>query len=191
MSAKAVSEASGKNLLNSVLTTAAKSRFASINESSNFDAVLRENPWLANTVSCSWDKIYIPNSSQSFSLKYFVQKLVVKPDQLIKRRGKLGLILVNADYSAVKDWIQQRIGKDTQVCDNYNSWNFLFIAFSCKLFLKFHYIFPVVQCPWAVRRKLFLPTLVVLSSWSVIRFVVTFLVVVETALESLVFRVKG
>jgi len=51
MSAKAVSEASGKGLLNNVLTTAAKSKFVSINESSNFDVVLRENPWLATTVS--------------------------------------------------------------------------------------------------------------------------------------------
>lgn len=43
------------------------------------------------------------------------QKLVVKPDQLIKRRGKLGLILVNSDFNGVKDWVTQRLGKDTQV----------------------------------------------------------------------------
>lgn len=91
MSAKAISEASGKRLLNTFLTTCAKSKFASINESSNFDEVLRQNSWLAE------------------------QKLVVKPDQLIKRRGKLGLILVNATYPQVKEWISQRIGKDTQV----------------------------------------------------------------------------
>lgn len=43
------------------------------------------------------------------------QKLVVKPDQLIKRRGKLGLILVNAEFNGVKDWVNQRLGKETQV----------------------------------------------------------------------------
>jgi ATP citrate (pro-S)-lyase len=113
MSAKAVSEASGKRLLNSVLTTAAKSIFASVNESSNFDEILRDNPWLSNTVS-SFDLSGFFVCLQL--LCSFHQKLVVKPDQLIKRRGKLGLILVNADYKAVKDWIQERIGKDTQVC---------------------------------------------------------------------------
>jgi len=41
--------------------------------------------------------------------------LVVKPDQLIKRRGKLGLILVNADIDAVKKWISERMAKDLQV----------------------------------------------------------------------------
>ena len=39
----------------------------------------------------------------------------MKPDQLIKRRGKLGLILVNSDFNGVKDWVNQRLGKDTQV----------------------------------------------------------------------------
>lgn len=43
------------------------------------------------------------------------QKLVVKPDELIKRRGKLGLIKVNIDYTEVKKWILERTGKDTQV----------------------------------------------------------------------------
>lgn len=45
----------------------------------------------------------------------FYQKLVAKPDQLIKRRGKLGLILVNADFVAVKKWIVDRLGKDQVV----------------------------------------------------------------------------
>jgi ATP citrate (pro-S)-lyase len=41
--------------------------------------------------------------------------LVVKPDQLIKRRGKLGLIKVNTDLSGVKEWVSERMGKDQQV----------------------------------------------------------------------------
>ena len=43
------------------------------------------------------------------------QKLVVKPDQLIKRRGKLGLIKVNADFAQVQQWVNERIDKDIQV----------------------------------------------------------------------------
>jgi ATP citrate (pro-S)-lyase len=40
---------------------------------------------------------------------------VVKPDQLIKRRGKMGLIKANIDLNEAKDWIAERLNKDTQV----------------------------------------------------------------------------
>jgi len=39
----------------------------------------------------------------------------VKPDQLIKRRGKLGLIKVNAELAEVKAWVDERMGRDMQV----------------------------------------------------------------------------
>jgi len=54
-------------------------------------------------------------SFQCLSCGLCEQKLVVKPDQLIKRRGKLGLIKVNADLAEVKTWVGERMGKDTQV----------------------------------------------------------------------------
>ncbi|CAG0906979.1 unnamed protein product, partial [Cyprideis torosa] len=76
MSAKAVSEASGKAILNKHLSTANKCRFAVINEETN--------------------------------------KLVVKPDQLIKRRGKLGLIEVNVDIARVLEWTKQKSAEVTQ-----------------------------------------------------------------------------
>ncbi|CAG8504409.1 21832_t:CDS:2 [Cetraspora pellucida] len=41
--------------------------------------------------------------------------LVVKPDQLIKRRGKSGLLLLNSDWKQVKEWITERCGKEIQV----------------------------------------------------------------------------
>ena len=44
-----------------------------------------------------------------------MQRLVVKPDQLIKRRGKLGLIKVNVDLAGVKEWLSTRLGKDIEV----------------------------------------------------------------------------
>ncbi|KAF2356148.1 hypothetical protein FHG87_013098 [Trinorchestia longiramus] len=43
------------------------------------------------------------------------QKLVVKPDQLIKRRGKLGLIAVGVSYEVAQQWVQERIGKNQKV----------------------------------------------------------------------------
>lgn len=94
MSAKAIREASGKDLINRKLATgakAAKCRFVSINQDTNWSHVVAENPWLKN------------------------EKLVVKPDQLIKRRGKLGLIKVNADLAGVQSWIAERMNKDQTV----------------------------------------------------------------------------
>lgn len=44
-----------------------------------------------------------------------VQRLVVKPDQLIKRRGKLGLVGVNLDLKGVKEWLKPRFMKETVV----------------------------------------------------------------------------
>jgi len=34
---------------------------------------------------------------------------------LIKRRGKLGLIKVKADFDEAKTWIQERLGKEQKV----------------------------------------------------------------------------
>lgn len=42
-------------------------------------------------------------------------KLVAKPDQLIKRRGKSGLLLLNADWAKAREWIVSHAGKDVHV----------------------------------------------------------------------------
>lgn len=42
-------------------------------------------------------------------------KLVAKPDQLIKRRGKAGLLCLNKDWEEAKQWIIQRAGKPQKV----------------------------------------------------------------------------
>ncbi|MCI0497419.1 MAG: ATPase [Thermoplasmata archaeon] len=42
-------------------------------------------------------------------------KLVVKPDQLIKRRGKSKLLLLNAEWKEAERWIQERRGKPITV----------------------------------------------------------------------------
>ncbi|XP_014246746.1 ATP-citrate synthase [Cimex lectularius] len=93
MSAKAIREATGKDLLNRHLSSSslAKCRFATVTESTNWSDLLNEHPWLKT------------------------QPLVVKPDQLIKRRGKLGLIKVKTDFAGVQEWVTARMGKDQEV----------------------------------------------------------------------------
>ncbi|KAK2576191.1 hypothetical protein KPH14_008396 [Odynerus spinipes] len=94
MSAKAIREATGKDLINRKLpsgTQAAKLHFVSVTEKTNWTDLVLEHPWLKT------------------------EKLVVKPDQLIKRRGKLGLIKVNADLDTVKKWVDERMNKEQQV----------------------------------------------------------------------------
>lgn len=94
MSAKAIYEATGKDLINRKLssgTNVIKCRFVTITEEINWTDIINDHPWLQT------------------------ERLVVKPDQLIKRRGKLGLIKVNADLATVKQWIAERMNKDQQV----------------------------------------------------------------------------
>lgn len=43
------------------------------------------------------------------------EKLVAKPDQLIKRRGKAGLLAINKTFDEAKNWILERMWKDVQV----------------------------------------------------------------------------
>ncbi|XP_067632890.1 ATP-citrate synthase isoform X2 [Eurosta solidaginis] len=96
MSAKAISEATGKDILNRFLNVngssgAAQCRFATVNTQTDWSQLTAKNPWLLDT------------------------PLVVKPDQLIKRRGKLGLIGVKKNYDQVKQWISERINKDQKI----------------------------------------------------------------------------
>ncbi|XP_065166954.1 ATP-citrate synthase isoform X2 [Atheta coriaria] len=94
MSAKAIREASGKGLINRLLpdgTAAANCRFASVDEHTKMSQLTTDHPWL------------------------LTEKLVVKPDQLIKRRGKLGLIAVNKTFPEVQQWITDRMNKEQKI----------------------------------------------------------------------------
>ncbi|KAI8067040.1 citrate synthase-like protein [Gongronella butleri] len=42
-------------------------------------------------------------------------KLVAKPDQLIKRRGKHGLLTLNKPWSEARQWIEERAGKEIKI----------------------------------------------------------------------------
>lgn len=53
MSAKAIREATGKDLLNRLLDTtsgAARCKFAAVNETTNWDELVANNPWLKTEV---------------------------------------------------------------------------------------------------------------------------------------------
>lgn len=94
MSAKAIREATGKDLINRKLpsgTKTARLRFITVTEKTNWTDLILAHPWLKT------------------------ERLVVKPDQLIKRRGKLGLIKVNVDLNTVKEWIDERMNKEQQI----------------------------------------------------------------------------
>uniref|UniRef100_A0A4W6CUJ2 ATP-citrate synthase n=1 Tax=Lates calcarifer TaxID=8187 RepID=A0A4W6CUJ2_LATCA len=95
MSAKAISEQTGKEFLYKYICTSAavqnRFRYANVTTETDFDRLAQEHPWL------------------------LTERLVVKPDQLIKRRGKLGLVGVNLDLNGVREWLKPRLMKETMV----------------------------------------------------------------------------
>lgn len=114
MSAKSILEADGKAILNYHLTRAPvikptplkptgqhnpPARLASLHfpEDKTVDAVLDQAE-----ITYPW-------------LKTPGLKLVAKPDQLIKRRGKAGLLALNKTWPEARAWVAQRAGKEQQV----------------------------------------------------------------------------
>ncbi|KAG7279114.1 hypothetical protein CRUP_004057 [Coryphaenoides rupestris] len=97
MSAKAISEQTGKEFLYKHICTSApctvqnRFRYANVTAETDFDQLAKEHPWLQT------------------------ERLVVKPDQLIKRRGKLGLVGVNLDLKGVREWLKPRLMRETTV----------------------------------------------------------------------------
>lgn len=96
MSQKAIFEYDGKRFLSKFQQTSAllgEARQLKIDQENfkNLDRLAEQNPWLLQN------------------------KLVAKPDQLIKRRGKAGLILLNASWDQVKEWVSARMGKEIVV----------------------------------------------------------------------------
>lgn len=95
MSAKAISEQTGKEFLYKyICTTAAvqnRFKYAQVTYDTDWDKLVQDHPWL------------------------LTESLVVKPDQLIKRRGKLGLVGVNLNLDQVKSWLKPRLGHETTI----------------------------------------------------------------------------
>ena len=66
-------------------------KVALVDPDTNMDKLANKHPWLKK------------------------EKLVVKPDQLFGKRGKHGLILLDANFNDAKKWIKQRMNKETKV----------------------------------------------------------------------------
>lgn len=106
MAAKAIREYHGKKLLSKFLNTFSGS-------SEEYD--IEDRIILVNTIS------FGENGQEQFDL--LAEKhswvldtpLVVKPDQLIKRRGKAGLLAINVTWSEAIAWIQERMNQERQV----------------------------------------------------------------------------
>jgi ATP citrate (pro-S)-lyase len=97
MAQKAIREADGKALMARLLAEYAGSnykienRFISVGPDTDIKKLPQKYKWLAK------------------------EKLVVKPDQLIKRRGKSKLLLLGADWKEAEQWIGKRMKKPVTV----------------------------------------------------------------------------
>lgn len=71
----------------------------------------------SDEISKQWDlHVYeVFKRAESLHPWLLTSSLVVKPDQLIKRRGKSGLLGLKLDWEGVKKWVLERVGKDTKV----------------------------------------------------------------------------
>ena len=97
MAQKAIREADGKKMIARLLKEytngkyTVEDRFLTIGPDTDFKQLPTTYKWLMK------------------------EKLVVKPDQLIKRRGKSKLLLLNADWKDVEKWIKERMSKPVTV----------------------------------------------------------------------------
>ncbi|CAI5734249.1 unnamed protein product [Hyaloperonospora brassicae] len=104
MSAKAIREFDGKRLLASHLPSyRLNTRVAQVAVTRNFIGQSREAFFRAVEAASPW----LTTLGEA--------TLVVKPDQLIKRRGKANLLLLDATWPQVQDWIWGRINQPVQV----------------------------------------------------------------------------
>ena len=114
MAAKSILEADGKAILNYHLTR------APVIKPSPLPAAATHNP------PARLASLYFPEDADirgvldqaETTYPWLLQKdakFVAKPDQLIKRRGKSGLLVLNKTWPEVKEWIAARAGREQQV----------------------------------------------------------------------------
>jgi ATP citrate (pro-S)-lyase len=104
MSVKAIREHTGKSLLAKWLPELSGGKHAVGNP-----GVLISPDVLDKTSGQTWESILDANPW----LK--TEKLVAKPDQLIKRRGKAGLVAVNKSFDEAKQWVMDRMCKEQKI----------------------------------------------------------------------------
>ena len=114
MSAKSILEADGKAILNYHLTRAPVIKPSPLPPSSIHNAP----PKLAS--------LYFPEDQSPATVLDLAEttypwlltpgaKFVAKPDQLIKRRGKSGLLALNKTWAEAREWVAARAGQPQQV----------------------------------------------------------------------------
>ena len=109
MSAKAIREFDGKHLLNYWIQQENPS--ATFLPPANFLSLKFDLGLLQVSKKAFDDHVTIAlNSAEKSHAWILNSKLVCKPDQLIKRRGKNGLLGINLDWAGVKKWISERAG---------------------------------------------------------------------------------
>ncbi|KAJ5329638.1 putative ATP citrate lyase subunit (Acl) [Penicillium brevicompactum] len=114
MSAKSISEADGKAIINYHLTRAPVIKPSPLPASTTHNAPPRLASLyfpddktvkdVLDQAEVSYPWLLVPGS-----------KFVAKPDQLIKRRGKSGLLALNKTWAEAREWIESRATKDVQV----------------------------------------------------------------------------
>jgi ATP citrate (pro-S)-lyase len=114
MSAKSILEADGKAILNYHLTRAPVIKPSPLPKSTTHNPPTKlaslyfpedaEVSAILDQAETSYPWLLVPGS-----------KFVAKPDQLIKRRGKSGLLALNKTWPEAKAWIAARAGKSQRV----------------------------------------------------------------------------
>jgi ATP citrate (pro-S)-lyase len=114
MSAKSILEADGKAILNYHLTRAPVIKPTPLPPSSTHNPPPRlaslhfpEDKTVKDVLDqaeVTYPWLLVPGS-----------KFVAKPDQLIKRRGKSGLLALNKTWAEAREWIEARATKEVQV----------------------------------------------------------------------------
>ena len=114
MSAKSILEADGKAILNYHLTRAPVIKPSPLPSSATHNPPAKLAP------------LYFPEGADISGVLDAAEttypwllakdaRFVAKPDQLIKRRGKSGLLALNKTWAEAKEWIAARAGKSQQV----------------------------------------------------------------------------
>lgn len=114
MSAKSISEADGKAILNYHLTR------APVLKPSPLPTPTKHNPppRLASLQFPEDKSVEDVLNQAEVTYPWLLQegaKFVAKPDQLIKRRGKSGLLALNKTWPEAKAWVAERAGKPQKV----------------------------------------------------------------------------
>ena len=114
MAAKSITEADGKAILNYHLTRAPPIKPSPLPSQTKHKAPAR----LASLYFPEDRKVEDVLDQAEITYPWLLTpgvKFVAKPDQLIKRRGKAGLLALNKTWAEAKAWVGEKAGKAQQV----------------------------------------------------------------------------